>query len=899
MLRYRRYRVFLLFTVVAIIAFVQLRGTQEWETAKNYAPDALRHPWGQNPVDGTKPNPDQRPGVIVVETKRPDLHIPAADTPFDRLPAPTYSHINRPTQKPRPTQRPHKTAPTKINPTPDQDGIPTHHYNLDFNPADIPVEHGEGRLEPVIPPANDQVPIIHWRKQKEHFPVPEGSTIQLPTGTPTSIPKIQHTFTEESEVAKADREQKQAAVKEAFLHSWNGYRQFAWLKDELSPVSNGSRDPFCGWAATLVDSLDTLWIMGLKEEFQEAVNAVANIDFTTSIRFDIPIFEATIRYLGGLLAAYDISGRDQKILLDKAVEIGDIMFGAFDTPNRMPVTFYTWKPTFASQPHRASTRVVLAEIGSLTMEFTRLAQLTKEPKYFDAVQRVTDALEEFQGKTRLPGMWPTYLDASGCKRPSHSTDPTIPVALPNTEAYIRDESSSGNPVDATTLEQDVPIKGKIQGWDDNHSSNSSSKTKRQLESEPLTDLDAAAEKKLECIPQGLVSSSDYGSEQFTLGGLSDSTYEYLPKEWLLLGGLKDQYKTMYETSADVFSKKLFFRPMTKDNRDILVSGKLSLSPITTTESTEIVMDEDFEAESAHLTCFAGGMLAMGAKIFGREEDLEVAAKLTDGCVWAYESTATGIMPEALIAIKCQNPASCTWNETEWYSRLDPFAESRMRAYNEQIAAIKEQQAAAAAASLEKPPTAASTAESDADAEVDRIIFDQRETPAVSPKMAKRQLDGVSTEGPVKKEKLGPREDADYNPYPDPPPTLEEYAKSRIEDERLPEGFLSIVDRKYILRPEAIESVFYMYRITGDQHWREVGWKMFNAIMSKTRAPYGNSAIDDVTKSIPQQLDEMESFWLAETLKYFYLLFSDEDLVNLDEWVLNTEAHPFRRPTAEA
>jgi len=46
-----------------------------------------------------------------------------------------------------------------------------------------------------------------------------------------------------------------------------------------------------------------------------------------------------------------------------------------------------------------------------------------------------------------------------------------------------------------------------------------------------------------------------------------------------------------------------------------------------------------------------------------------------------------------------------------------------------------------------------------------------------------------------------------------------------------------------------------------------------------------------------QLDEMESFWLAETLKYFYLLFSTPDVISLDDWVLNTEAHPFRRPDA--
>lgn len=74
--------------------------------------------------------------------------------------------------------------------------------------------------------------------------------------------------------------------------------------------------------------------------------------------------------------------------------------------------------------------------------------------------------------------------------------------------------------------------------------------------------------------------------------------------------------------------------------------------------------------------------------------------------------------------------------------------------------------------------------------------------------------------------------------------------------------------------------------------------MFQAIERYTRAEFGHSAIDDVTKETPSHRDEMESFWLAETLKYFYLLFEAEDVVSLDEWVLNTEAHPFRRPEAE-
>jgi mannosyl-oligosaccharide alpha-1,2-mannosidase len=97
------------------------------------------------------------------------------------------------------------------------------------------------------------------------------------------------------------------------------------------------------------------------------------------------------------------------------------------------------------------------------------------------------------------------------------------------------------------------------------------------------------------------------------------------------------------------------------------------------------------------------------------------------------------------------------------------------------------------------------------------------------------------------------------------------------------------------RPEAIESVWYMWRITGDTYWQEKGWKMFEAIVRHTQTEAGASAIDNVMSSYPDKEDSMESFWVGETLKYFYLLYSEPDVISLDEWVLNTEAHPFKRP----
>jgi mannosyl-oligosaccharide alpha-1,2-mannosidase len=67
---------------------------------------------------------------------------------------------------------------------------------------------------------------------------------------------------------------------------------------------------------------------------------------------------------------------------------------------------------------------------------------------------------------------------------------------------------------------------------------------------------------------------------------------------------------------------------------------------------------------------------MGAKIFGLEGDLELAMKLADGCVWAYEATPSGIMPEGATVLPCESAEQCTWNETAYWEFLDPMAETR-------------------------------------------------------------------------------------------------------------------------------------------------------------------------------------------------------------------------------
>jgi len=126
------------------------------------------------------------------------------------------------------------------------------------------------------------------------------------------------------------------------------------------------------------------------------------------------------------------------------------------------------------------------------------------------------------------------------------------------------------------------------------------------------------------------------------------------------------------------------------------------------------------------------------------------------------------------------------------------------------------------------------------------------------------------------------------------------------------GFWTI-NRNYYLRPgtfplppfplhiltqvgvETMESLFYAYRLTGNKTYADRAWQAFTYISALTRAPHGYSSIRDVmTPGGWYQADSQESFWLAETLGYLYLVFDDPQRVSLDEWVFNTEGHPLRR-----
>ena len=239
------------------------------------------------------------------------------------------------------------------------------------------------------------------------FQYPPGSLTPLPLSPPYRLPPVQAPRRIEGLMVLKLREKRRELVKEVFMADWEAYKKHAWMKDALKPISGSYRDQFSGWAATLVDSLDTLWIMGLRKEFDEAVEAVVGIDFGVSGSHHVNTFETNIRYLGGLIAAYDLSKRDS--LLTKAIELGDLLYAAFNTENRMPVDFIDFEQAKTGKGLQVEPLVVSASPGSLSLEFIRLSQLTGDPKYYDAIARVMNVFYQGQNRTKIPGLWPTMV----------------------------------------------------------------------------------------------------------------------------------------------------------------------------------------------------------------------------------------------------------------------------------------------------------------------------------------------------------------------------------------------------------------------------------------------------------------------------------------------------------
>lgn len=181
-----------------------------------------------------------------------------------------------------------------------------------------------------------------WSKLRRQYPIAAADMVHPPKGPPKPLQRVQYAFPRAAFTLNEKQQGQRDAIRKAFKRAWDAYVKHGFPHDELTPVSLHGKDTFGGWAATMVDALDTLYIMGFHEDFDAMLPSVGAIDWSDTELSSLNVFETNIRYLGGLLAAYDLSG--EKVLLLKAVELGELLYAAFDTPNHMP-PFVSRRPT--------------------------------------------------------------------------------------------------------------------------------------------------------------------------------------------------------------------------------------------------------------------------------------------------------------------------------------------------------------------------------------------------------------------------------------------------------------------------------------------------------------------------------------------------------------------------
>lgn len=198
-------------------------------------------------------------------------------------------------------------------------------------------------------------------------------------------------------------------VKKMMRHAWDNYVTYAWGKNELRPVSkrwhSSSIFGSSSMGATIVDSLDTLYIMGMTEEFEKAKKWVeSNLDMS-KMSGDVSVFETNIRYVGGLLSAYAFTG--EQIFKDKVVSIVDHLLPAFNTPTGIPYALINMQTGLAKNFGWASGgSSILSEFGTLHMEFAYLSDITGNPVYKEKVEKVRDFVQNMKRPNKL---YPNYL----------------------------------------------------------------------------------------------------------------------------------------------------------------------------------------------------------------------------------------------------------------------------------------------------------------------------------------------------------------------------------------------------------------------------------------------------------------------------------------------------------
>lgn len=597
----------------------------------------------------------------------------------------------------------------------------------------------------------------------------------------------------------------------------------SWKQDMLQKKSYDDE-----WPLSLIDSLDTLHIMGQLDEFTIALDAISEVDFSTlptSVEImDIP--DLSSRVLGGLISAFELS--KNPLLLNKAKEVADLILRSFDTPNRIPILQYSWKSKLNNRfPYQDSS---VGSLTSMALEFIKLSQITRINKYFDAIQRIFQTLSTSDDEFDLQHMFPDHVDASGCALilpeevvlGKHLRDSTGMKSIDENLQFVHCHQTGKfipSPLDRLTREQLYTMDADTQS----------------LYANLIKSFHLLNGHDLLRMAKNYHTANGKDSQDPDNVKLKTSEEE----EQL------HSSKQIFITAMDHVRDLMAFTPLTPLAENLTMISSLKTRSRLVPASNELNVEITKNFDMNYDRCSLAATLALGSKLFGVPDYINFAGNLTQSCFQLVE-LFDGLYPGDLNLDPCESH-QCSFDEE---AKMKRIMDGSYNSDNSKQGEIIEDEI--------KVPQ-----EEDSERPQRILAFGRKQGPS----------------------------DLNFGP------SDVDATSKKWKDALNRPLWANKIGTLSLLPPNVIEAIFYMYRITGEAKWRDMGQDLFKTTLHNLRTL--NAGAKGVW-SINEIHEDSESLaisaWLSRTLKYYYLLFANAKDYSLDEYVYTSSGHFFLRET---
>ncbi|SCU83417.1 LADA_0C11320g1_1 [Lachancea dasiensis] len=566
-------------------------------------------------------------------------------------------------------------------------------------------------------------------------------------------------------------------IEHQFMTSWRAYSRLALGSDELKPLSKNPTSNGLSRATTMLESLDMLYILNQPDDISKVLTFISEMDFTRSKEALIDVSQSAQRLLGALISSYELSGHQETILLTKAKELADLLLKSFDTPNHVPLLQYPWNSVLNNRfPFQNSN---IGQLGAFSLEFSRLSQLTKDDKYFEAIEHIYQTAFESLGNFDIDYLLPSFVDATGCEMIPQ--DKLVTGEHPN--GNVMKSIMQGEYVHCLQTDRFKPVPG-------------SEKT---------------------------IFSADSASLPF---------YDNMAKFYQLLNGVdttKDlKLSRFLVNSFDRIRQLMVFTPLLPNPEGLNLSyvNSVSTEVYYRALNDERIVEISPDYTMHHSSCALASSFTLMGKLLADDDYIEKAKSITRGCVQTYK--LLGVMPDAVHAFKCAN-SPCDFDSSKPPNRDQKGARKGK--------GIK--------------------------------VGDDNDGNAVSTLSSKYYHLGEEIVSDQARE-----------------------SEQWVTDTQLPKYFDGAIP-SYNLSSDVIESIFYLYRTTGEESWRDIGLELLETTMKTIERPSAKgvgqiSSLKNVFTG--ERFDALPADWFSKHLKFYYLLFQDPALFSLDDYIFTHAGH---------